>query len=118
VLKGDDQATYAAVGITFWPVRSSPEQRVAIGVRVDGLALHHTVTDRRMLATNPEASTWIPGVDVLGEIALRVSSSLDVVTSVGIESALGPVRLHIAGVTADTIPVLRGVGEFGIRISF
>ena len=117
-LNGDDQATYAAVGVTFWPLRASPEGRFAIGVRADGLALHHTVTANRIDATNSEASTWIPGFDLLGEIALRVSASLDVLTSLGIESALGPVRLHLNGVTVDTIPVLRGVGEVGIRLSF
>ncbi len=69
----------------------------------------------------------MPGIDALAEMALSVSSALDIVTSLGIEAALGDSDLDICvradnGVITcdhvDTIARLRGAGEVGIRLSF
>jgi hypothetical protein len=117
-LNGHDLASYAALGVSFWPRRSSPDRRLAVGIRVDALVLNHSVTYVNDKAANRQLSKWLPGIDALAEIALSVSSAVDVVTSLGIEAALGSSEIDIDAVPVDTIPALRGVGEVGIRISF
>ncbi len=118
LLPGHDLATYAALGVSVWPRRSSPDRRLAVGIRMDALVLNHSVTYGGNNAATHQASKWLPGFDALAEIALSVSSALDVVTSLGIEASLGGTDLEIDGDVKDTIPVLRGVGEVGIRILF
>jgi len=119
-LQGSDLAIYGAVGVSFWPRRASAGKIWAFGFRVDALALHHTVYDRRMVSLTPQESKTLPGLDAMAELAISVSSLVDIVTSLGIEAALGPTDLDVdqLGNTKGTIPALRGVGEVGIRLSF
>lgn len=124
-INGHDLASSAALGVCIWPRRPSPDHRIAVGIRMDAMLLNHYVTrDLAAPRTPRQISKWLPGIDALAEIALSVTSSLDIVTSLGIEAALGDTDIEIApapGETArqkDTIPILRGTGEMGIRISF
>jgi hypothetical protein len=118
---GHDFASYAALGVAVWPRRSSTKRRIAVGIRVDALLLNHSVSRDQ----GDKASKLLPGIDALADIALSVSSALDIVTSLGIEAALGDTDLEVttdgpmgSTVHADTIPRLRGTAEVGIRVSF
>jgi hypothetical protein len=73
-----------------------------------------------MVSLTPQESKTLPGLDAMAELAISVSSLVDIVTSLGIEAALGPTDLDVdqLGNTKGTIPALRGVGEVGIRLSF
>ncbi len=118
-ISGHDLASYAALGVSFWPRRASSGHRIAVGIRVDGLVLNHSVTRDE----GDTLSKWLPGIDALADIALSVSSALDIVTSLGLEAALGDTDLTVQTGTSppvhvDTIPRLRGTGEVGIRVSF
>jgi hypothetical protein len=117
-LQGTDTAIYGALGVSFWPRRLSADRWLAVGIRLDALVLNHSVNDERMQAMTPKQSKWMPGVDALAELAFSVSPALDIVTSLGIEAALGTTDVLIETTPASLIPVLRGVGEVGIRISF
>jgi hypothetical protein len=123
VLQGSDRVIYGALGVSFWPQRASAGRIWAYGVRLDALVLHHTVSDRRMGAITPQKSKDLPGLDALGELAFHVSSQIDIVGSLGIETALGDTNLEdpVTATTSNTlgkIPALRGVAEVGIRVSF
>ena len=118
-ISGHDLASYAALGVSFWPRRSSNDRRIAVGIRVDALILNHSVTRDE----GDKASKWLPGMDAMADIALSVSSALDIVTSLGLEAALGDTDLEVQTGNAppfhaDTIPRLRGTAEIGIRVSF
>lgn len=119
-ISAQDLVSFAALGVSFWPRRPSPDHRIAFGIRVDALLLNHSVTPDR----GASQSKLMPGVDAMGEIALSVSSALDIVTSLGIEAAIGDTDLETqASPTAmstqiGTIARIRGTGEIGIRISF
>jgi hypothetical protein len=120
---GHDLASSVALGVSLWPRRPLPDRRIAIGIRVDALVLNHSVTSD---ASNT-ASKWMPGIDALAEMALSVSSAVEIVASLGTVLALGDsdldicVRADNGPITCDhvdTIARLRGAGEFGIRFSF
>jgi hypothetical protein len=122
---GQDTTAYGAVGIAFWPVRPSSAHPFAVGVRADGLIVYHYVSHRVDRDTTVHLNTWLPGVDVLGEMGWNIVGSLEIIASVGIEAALSSVKLKLGvegGPTpaepVATIPPVRGVGELGIRVSF
>jgi hypothetical protein len=120
VLNGRDLAVYGAAGVSFWPRRASSGRFWAVGIRLDALGLLNTVYDRRAGYTPSQQSKYSLGIDALAELALSVSSAVDIITSLGIEAALGDTDLKVQGLEAPlgTIPALRGVGEVGIRVSF
>jgi hypothetical protein len=116
-----DLAGYAGLGVAFWPVRRAPGRRWIAGVRADALVLYHSilgpsvVDGKQEFSRNPKP---LPGLDVLGEVGLILSDSTDLVTSLGMEAALGRTPLKLNGVERDNIPVVRAVAEVGIRFSF
>ena len=125
VLQGHDTAVHAALGISFWPRRPSPERRLAVGIRLDAVALRYTVSDNRVsndgtvvIAITPPQSKTLPAIDALAELALSVTTAVDVVAGLGIEAAISETPIAIEGQVKDTIPALHGLAEMGIRISF
>ena len=132
-LSGTDLAGYAGVGGSFWPLPPGHNRRVAVGVRADALALYHSVSTNRPTAdiVARRQSKWLPGIDVLGEIALSLLPALEIIGSLGVEVAFGSTPLantvtvidEAGGETSTTtpagkVPVFRGVAEAGIRLSF
>jgi hypothetical protein len=101
-------------------VAEAPDRRIAFGIRLDALLLNHSVTR----AQDAPQSKPMAGVDAMADLAFSVSPALDIVTSLGVEVALGDTDLSIkAGPTADpqhidTIARVRSAGEVGIRLSF
>jgi hypothetical protein len=119
VLQGHNTAIHAAVGISFWPRRPSPDRRLAVGIRLDAVALHYTVSDDRpMVAITPPQSKILPAIDALAELAVSVTTAVDVVAGLGIEAAVSETPIEIEGEVKGTIPALHGLAEMGIRISF
>ena len=119
VLQGHDTAIHAALGISFWPRRPSPDRRLAVGIRLDAVALRYTVSDNRpVIAVTPPQSKIVPAIDALAELALSVTTAVDVVAGLGIEAATSETPIAIVGQVVDTIPALHGLAEMGIRISF
>jgi hypothetical protein len=118
-LNGTDLTTYAALGISLWPARPAPNRRVAVGVRLDALALHHDLSHRSMDVLARQ-SRWLPGADVLAEIGWTLTPSVELVTTLGVEVAFGAtdVLVEPGGGPVATIPALRVVAEGGIRIWF
>ncbi len=120
-INAQDLVSFAALGISFWPRRPSPDHRIAFGIRVDALLLNHSVTPDQ---GSPQSKP-MPGVDAMADFAFSVSSALDIVTSLGIEGALGDTDLEIATGPNDptpqhveTIARIRTAAEVGIRLSF
>jgi len=120
-INAQDLVSFAALGISFWPRRPSPDHRIAFGIRVDALLLNHSVTPDQ---GSPQSKP-MPGVDAMADFAFSVSSALDIVTSLGIEGALGDTDLEIATGPTDptprhveTIARVRTAAEVGIRLSF
>jgi hypothetical protein len=119
VLQGHDTAVHAALGISFWPRRPSPDRRLAVGIRLDAVALRYTVSDNRQgMAITPPQSKTLPAIDALAELALSVTTAVDVVAGLGIEAAISETPIAIVGEVKDAIPALHGLAEMGIRISF
>jgi hypothetical protein len=119
----DDQIVPVFLGIGVWPVRPGPERLVTVGVRLDGLVLYHALSRQTGDGLLAQQSRWVPGVDVLVELAWSVSRSVDIVTSVGAEVALGTTEVTLENdlherIAATAIPPFRAVAEGGIRVSF
>ena len=135
-LQGSDTALSAAVGLSFWPRRPSPERRIAFGLRVDALAIYHRVCDNRSEAATPGQckSKTLPGMDALAEVGISLTQTLQIVASAGLEAVILDVPLQAEpevgtnpGMTGTAttaaehlgdIPPLRAVGEVGIRLLF
>ena len=123
VLQGHDTAIHAALGISFWPRRPSPDRRLAVGIRLDAVALRYTVSDNRSKT----------GCDGDHPAAIQNPAGHRRVGGIGIERHDGGRRRRGAGNRGgdigdadrdrgpgrtDTIPALHGLAEMGIRISF
>jgi hypothetical protein len=132
-LAGTDLAGYAGVGGSFWPLPPGHNRRIAVGVRADALALYHSVSNNLLGDfVVRRQSKWLPGIDVLGEVALSLLPALEIIGSLGVEVAFGSTPLVRQQVIGDgttsmgtpaeppvgTLPVFRGVAEAGIRVSF
>src|SRR6266700_1414259 len=118
-----DLVGYGAVGVGFWPLHAAPDRRVTAGVRVDLLASYHGVTREARDGTTKHQSTWTPGMDAMAELGWNVLGSFEIVTSLGIELAFEETILRIDDrddgmVTDHPLPLIRGVAELGIRLSF
>ena len=61
---------------------------------------------------------FLPGLDVLGELAWNVGAGVEILGSLGIEVAVSSTKVRLDKVEKDLIPVARAVGEIGIRVSF
>jgi hypothetical protein len=119
VLQGNETAIHGAVGISFWPRRPSPDRRLAVGIRLDAVALRYTVSDNRpMVAVTPPQSKILPAIDALAELAVSVTTAVDVVAGLGIEAAISETPIAIHGEVKGEIPALHGLAEMGIRVSF
>jgi hypothetical protein len=121
VINAQDLVSFAALGVSFWPRRPSPDHRFAFGIRIDALLLNHSVTPDQ----GSSQSKLMSGVDAMADFAFSVSSALDIVTSLGIEGAIGDTDLNLrmdpndpTGQQVSTIARIRTAGEVGIRISF
>jgi hypothetical protein len=71
-----------------------------------------------MMAVTPPQSKTLPAIDALAELALSVTTAVDIVAGLGIEAAISETPIAIEGQVQDTIPALHGLAEMGIRISF
>jgi hypothetical protein len=122
--KATDLAGYGGLGVAFWPMRRTPGRSLSAGVRVDALVLFHSVTGPSDEPGNPETtnSKPLPGIDVLGEVAWNMLGAVEIVTSLGLEAALGSTPLELGPrdntVVVGHIPVVRAVAEAAIRLSF
>ena len=94
-LSGNALAGHGALGIAFWPVRPSPEHRVTVGMRVDALVLYHGVSHASPDGAVTRLTKWLPGVDAMAEVALSLAQSLEIVTGVGVEFAIGDTDLFL-----------------------
>jgi hypothetical protein len=125
---GSDLVIYGGLGAAFWPLPPGRDRRLAVGVRVDGLALDHLLSDTRSAALGSRSqSKWLPGIDILGEAGWRLAGALEIVASLGLEVAFGstPLQLRYQPDVGDPflvdfrkLPLFRGVVETGIRLSF
>jgi len=115
-----DLAGYGGLGVAYWPMRRSPGSALTFGVRADALVLFHIVTGPSDTGRNEQTTDnkVLPGLDALGELAWNVGSSVEIVGSLGLELALGPTPVELDDVKKDLIPIVRAVGELGIRVSF
>jgi len=89
-----------------------------VGVRVDGLALHHDLSHRSDVGEMKRQARWLPGMDVLVEIGLRVEPTVYLVAAAGGEIAFGATDVAVDQQIVATIPPLRGVAELGLRFLF
>jgi hypothetical protein len=117
-LPGSSLVGYAGLGIAFWPLRPGPDRRIAVGLRLDALALYHSVAREAPGRIAMRQTKWLPGADALAEVGISVLGSFEIVGSAGVEVALGNSQLQVGITDPAEIPVLRGVAELGIRLSF
>jgi hypothetical protein len=126
-LAGSDTTMAVRAGFALWPLAPSAGAPVSVGVQVDALALHHDLSHRSNKGEVTRLARWLPGMDVLVELGLRVERTVYLVAAVGGEIAFGAtdvrVNTQLNGEIVDsqivaTIPPLRGVAELGLRFLF
>jgi hypothetical protein len=118
-LPGRDLVTALAGGLAWWPAPTSSVHPVGFGLRADVLALHHQVTTT-ISGQQESAGRFVPGADLLLSAALRLTSRVEVVASLGAEMAFGTTEIRTGSPpqTVATIPSLREVAEAGFRLGF
>jgi hypothetical protein len=89
--------------------------RVGVAIRLDGLAIRQALSRDNGPS---HGERWTPGADVVLEGAWVVALPVAIVMGLGAEVAFGPTRVLVDNVTVTSLPVLRFVGEIGVRFSF
>jgi len=117
-LSGGDLTTVVRAGFTLWPVAPSAGGGVTVGVRVDGLALHHDLSHHADDGAMTRQGRWLPGMDVLVELGVRIDRAVYLVGAAGGEIAFGATDVLVDNRTVASIPALRGVAELGLRFLF
>ena len=101
----------AGVGLTLLRARS-----VVAGARVEvGPWLH--VVDRAGDGRT-SGSRWLGGVETVAEVAWTVAPRLALTFDLGLDVAFGTTRVIVGDEERASIPILRGVGDAGVRLLF
>ena len=101
----------AGLGLTLLRTRS-----VIAGARVEiGPWLH--VVDRAG-GGRTSGSRWLGGVESVAEVAWTVAPRLALTFDLGLDVAFGTTRVIVGGEERASIPLLRGVGDAGVRLLF
>jgi hypothetical protein len=119
-LPGTDYTASAGAGVEWWGWPPSSARRLGLGVRADVLLIRHQV-----FATTAEGGTesygrFVPGADLVPQVALVLARDVEAVGGVGAELAFGSTGIEAGMPLAEvaTIPPLRLVGQVGLRFRF
>jgi hypothetical protein len=122
MVTGSDRFGYAGLGLGYWPMRRSPGNRtLSVGARVDALVLYHGIegpVSTGSVVVHPRQATFVPGLDVFGEVSWSLSDAVEIVAGLGLQVAAGRITLLLDNASAGEIPILRGTTELGIRLYF
>jgi hypothetical protein len=121
---GTDVVFGAAAGVVWWPAAPSLRERFGLGLRGDLLALRHQVFMGG--PDNRTAGRMVPGLDVVAQTSVLINAGFELLIGVGGEVAFGNTAVRFVNPSnpaasptlINTIPVLRPVGEAGLRIRF
>lgn len=118
-LPGKDLVSSLAAGLEWWPLPTSSDRPLGFGLRVDLLALHHQVSATTSLQPETQGR-FLPGGDLLGAVALRLTSRVEFVAGLGAEMAFGTTEIRTGSPpqTVATIPAWREIAEAGLRLGF
>jgi hypothetical protein len=116
-LSASDLVMSLAAGLEWWPFLPEEARPVGVGLRADGLLIRHQV-----YGSGDSAGRFVPGADLLAEIAFRLAPGLELGAGLGIEAAFGKTDVFVGEDTttppATTIFRVRAVGELGLRVRF
>jgi hypothetical protein len=115
-LSASDLVLSLAAGLEWWPFLPEEARPVGVGLRADGLLIRHQVYG----SGGDSAGRFVPGGDLLGEIAFRLAPGLELGAGLGVEAAFGKTDVFVGDepMPATTIFRLRVVGEVGLRVRF
>lgn len=118
-LPGEDLVSSLAAGLEWWPLPTSSDRPLGFGLRVDLLALHHQVSATTSLQPETQGR-FLSGADLLGAVALRLTSRVEFVAGLGAEMAFGTTEIRTGSPpqTVATIPAWREIAEAGLRLGF
>jgi hypothetical protein len=93
--------------------------RWILGVRTDAMlsyfeAVHFSADD----AVPDERARLLPGADLLLEPGFRLTDAVSLYAGAGVTAMLGTTTVHTHGKQVAVVPVLRAVGELGLRTGF
>jgi hypothetical protein len=115
---GTDLAAYARAGASLWPLPPTSTGRAVLGVRLDVLALHHGLSGKSPGGLQLRRGKWLGGMDLILELGWRATRTLEVTAGLGAEVAFGVTDVLLGDSVVATLPLLRGIGEAGIRLWF
>jgi hypothetical protein len=124
---GSHFSMYFAAGFAWWALLPAPgaDRGPSLGLRADARALYESVVVTGGGLTG-RSGRWLPAADLAVELAWSLGHSLAVVAATGAEVAFGVTDIYVEqqvnGASSQelkgVIPILRAIGELGIRVQF
>ena len=103
------------LALDFLPERS----RLRLGVRLDGFACYFDATHWSEDDVQPALqSRWLGGSDLVAEAGFRFNETLGAFVGSGLEAIFGRTDVYTHGNRVAVVPLLRIVGELGLRTHF
>lgn len=116
--RGNSLTMMAALGAAFWPLPPGRQRHLAVGGRVEALALYSRFTRPTATGQTEAHSRFQPGLRVTADVSWRLISSVDAVVSVGLEAVPGATNLEVRDRVVEAVPWLRGVANAGLQLRF
>lgn len=121
-LDAHELVTSFGVGATWWVLPATTTRSFGVGLGGEALVLYQLVSHHGTSGQVEWKGQPLPGARACLEGTYRLVAGLEIVARGGIEAAFGTVTVDVipapSGAGPDTIPVLRAVGEAGIRLRF
>jgi hypothetical protein len=114
-VSGDASVTRFGAGIAWRGLDTGGPRPIAVGARVDLLAIQHSVSRTRKASSD---ARWLPGADFVLEGSWVFAPGFAAIAGPGVEVSFGTTRVLVDGAQVTTIPSVRFVSELGLRFAF
>jgi hypothetical protein len=111
---------FAAVGAAAYALRPTRSRPFGAWIRLDFLEEYQILSRTTPDGNSQRWSSWppAPALDGVADVSFLFLDDVEVVAGGGVEVALLPEQIWRTGLPPEPLPVVRGVGEAGIRVRF
>jgi hypothetical protein len=116
-----DLTGHVGLGGIWLPLTPTASRRWGFGVGADALVVYQGISHVHATGGTEWKSKVSPGMDLAIDARFRVAPNVELFATAGPEVVLGSVDVIVVSTTATrevTLPVLRAVGQAGLRLRF
>jgi hypothetical protein len=119
-LPGSDVVASIGAGFEWWPLPTTTQRRLGVGVRAGALLIRHQVFATSSAGGTESYGRFVPAAELIPLLAWAVSGGTELLLGAGAEVAFGAtdIRRGPELEVVARIPPVRVVGQAGVRFRF